>query len=419
VGLAALFLLGAVGLALGCSSLDLLGTRPEASVVGTTDSPAPEAPPVPAPTPLPNVLEEREDVPLSEVNAKLNAAFLQLFFGDPATEAVYFEVGDGTAYVADIASGDVRTDSMAYGMLVTVELDQREVFDQLWAWARQHMRRPEGPGAGLLDWRCEFDGSNCGNSGATDAMTVIASTLLIASRRFGASGRHDYRADALGLLESMTSIEARNGGVVDGVVNCFSPDTALPRLGSLSPAAEVPVDYLMPAFYALFGEHDAPRAEFWGRAAAGARDVLDRVPEPTSGLLPGWVSHEGTPLTGRDAYGSTTSRALFNLALDQLWFGSRALAVENTERLLDFFLAAGVDGYVAEYERSGAPRVDFNTTAHRALVALAAGTSDDPRYDPFLEALLSEPIPTGTYRYYDGMLYILSLLALSGQLTAG
>ena len=35
--------------------------------------------------------------------------------------------GDDTGYVEDIYHEDVRTDSMAYGMLVTVQLDQREV----------------------------------------------------------------------------------------------------------------------------------------------------------------------------------------------------------------------------------------------------------------------------------------------------
>jgi oligosaccharide reducing-end xylanase len=52
-------------------------------------------------------------------------------------------------------------------------------------------------------------------------------------------------------------------------------------------------------------------------------------------------------------------------------------------------------------------------------VALAAGTSESEDYDVFIDALLAEPIPEGTFRYYDGMLYMLSLLVLSGQLTPG
>ena len=33
--------------------------------------------------------------------------------------------------------------------------------------------------------------------------------------------------------------------------------------------------------------------------------------------------------------------------------------------------------------------------------------------------MLDEPVPTGSFRYYDGMLYMISLLVLSGQMTPG
>jgi oligosaccharide reducing-end xylanase len=93
--------------------------------------------------------------------------------------------------------------------------------------------------------------------------------------------------------------------------------------------------------------------------------------------------------------------------------------VEDNERRLDFFLGQGVDTYVSQYTLAGEPLVTFNTAAHLSLVALAAGTSESEDYDVFIDALLAEPIPEGTFRYYDGMLYMLSLLVLSGQLTPG
>jgi oligosaccharide reducing-end xylanase len=363
------------------------------------------------------VLEERQRVPLSVVKAQLNDAFRQLFFGDPQTEAVYFPQGDGTGYIQDIAHGDVRTDSMAYGMLVTVQLDQREIFDELWAWTKRHMLSTSGPSAGLLRWRCATTGRDCSADAATDASSIIATTLLLAERRWGRAGAHSYQAEAEALLASLSAIEERNGGVVDGVVNCFDPNTGLPRASSLQPAAEAPVDYLMPAFYELWARHDGARAEFWRRAAASARVLLAEAAHPDTGLLPEVVTHTGDPVSGRDAYRATTARALLNMALDHLWFGPRGWVVAQNERRLDFFLAQGIDAYVSEYTTAGEPLVDFNTAAHRSLVAVAAGTAPDPRYDAFLQRLVEEPIPTGVYRYYDGMLYILSLLVLSGQMT--
>lgn len=409
-----LVLLAATLLLTGCVSVDVLGARPEEAQAEPEPIPG-----EPGGQDLPNVLEERQRIPLSQVKAQLNDAFRQLFFGDPETEAVFFPQGDGTGYIQDIAHGDVRTDSMAYGMLVTVQLDQRDVFDELWAWAKRHMMSSSGASMGLLRWRCDTSGQNCAMSSATDASSIIATTLLLAERRWGSAGAHEYELDGLALLEALTAIEERNGGVVDGVVNCFDPDTGLPRTSSMMSASEAPVDYLMPAFYEIWARHDVARAAYWRGAAADARALLSQIDHPTTGLLPEVVTHEGTPVPDQDAYRLTTGRALLNMALDHLWFGPHPWVVEQNERRLDFFLEEGVDSYVAEYTVEGEPLIDYNTPSHRSLVAVAAGTTSDERYNVFLERLLEEPIPTGHHRYYDGMLYILSLLVLSGQMTSG
>lgn len=408
-----LVLLAAAALLTGCVSVDVLGARPDEA--GEEPEPIPNEPGEPK---LPNVLEERQRIPLSQVKAQLNDAFRQLFFGDPETEAVFFPQGDGTGYIQDIAHGDVRTDSMAYGMLVTVQLDQRDVFDELWAWTKRYMMSSSGTSAGLLRWRCDRSGQNCAPSNATDASSIIATTLLLAERRWGNAGAHDYEQDGLALLEALVAIEERNGGVVDGVCNSFDPATGLPRTSSLQPAAEVPVDYLMPAFYELWALHDVARATHWKRVASDARALLSQVAHPITGLLPEIITHRGEPVPDHDAYRLTTGRALLNMALDHLWFGPHSWVVEQNERRLDFFLGEGVDTYVAEYTVEGEPLIDYNTPAHRSLVAVSAGTTSDERYNVFLERLLEEPIPTGHHRYYDGMLYILSLLVLSGQMTS-
>lgn len=401
---------------LGCTSLDLLGTRP-APVAGEDRTEEVDAQENPVSTPLPNVLEDRANVSVSQVDAQLNEAFLQLFFGDPETEAVYFDQGDGTAYIMDIANGDVRTDSMAYGLLTTVQLDQREVFDRLWSWVKTHMLMTEGVTAGLLSWRCDVTGTNCETAGATDASSIIATSLFMAEARWGEAGRFDYEEEALALLEVLVAIEERNGGVIDNVKNSFDMEAALPRDGSGAADGQVRVDYLMPAFYEIWATYDEVRATFWRRTAANSRALLYQIAHPSTGLLPGAVDYAGTPVPGQDAYVSTTARALLNVTLDHLWYGPHDEVVEQNRRLLDFFLAEGIDDYKAAYTLDGRELEPFNTAAHRSLVALAAVTVEDPTYDPFIEALWAEPIPTETYRYYDGMLYMLSLLVASGQLS--
>lgn len=407
-----LVLIGAGALLSACSSVDVLGAREQTGEIRDPGQPDPADS-----EDLPNVLEDRYQVPISQVNARLNDAFLQLFFGDPETEAVFFDQGDGTGYIQDIANGDVRTDSMGYGMLVTVQLDHREVFDELWAWTKRYMRSPSGPSEGLLRWRCDTSGENCDASAATDSSSIIVTSLFMAETRWGDAGAHDYGQDAVDLLDAMVGIEARNGGIVDGVVNCFDVSSGLSRVDSMSPEQETAVDYLMPAFYEVWARHDTARAELWERAVESSRDLLSRVSHPSTGLLPEMVSHAGEPIPEHDVYRTTTSRTLFNLALDHLWFGPHDWVVEQNQRRLDFFLREGVDTYVAEYTTDGEALVPFNTAAHRSLVALAAGTTSGGDYDVFVERLLDEPVPSGAFRYYDGMIYMLSLLVLSGQMT--
>jgi oligosaccharide reducing-end xylanase len=47
-----------------------------------------------------------------------------------------------------------------------------------------------------------------------------------------------------------------------------------------------------------------------------------------------------------------------------------------------------------------------------ATIALPEG---DPLIKPFAEDLWNMEVPTGTWRYYDGLLYMLGLLACSGK----
>ena len=47
--------------------------------------------------------------------------------------------------------------------------------------------------------------------------------------------------------------------------------------------------------------------------------------------------------------------------------------------------------------------------------AVASLAAKDPRAKDFVEAIWNAPIPDGQTRYYDGMLYMMSLLHCSGE----
>lgn len=393
------FLVSALLALEGCTSVDVVGSRDKTTPTATT-----------------NILEDRINIPLTKVNRLVNTAYEQLFFGDPDTEAVYRDLGDGSAFIEDINNQDVRTDSMGYGMMVTVQLGDEEVFDKLWQWAKLKMLSKSGPSEGLLNWNCDKSGDSCINSSSTDAMSVIVTALFLAESHFK-NGAHSYGADANSLLDAMVKIEERNGGVVDGVVNSFDLEQAFPRTGSRDPAAEVALDYLMPAFYEMWAKRRPEEKSFWKRVAENSRLLIHGASQPLTGLYPGTVYYTGVPVPGLLNYTATTSRAHLNMALDHLFFGPHDWVVDHNKVLLDFFLAQGVDKYVVEYSLTGEPLVTFNTAAHKSMVALAAGTTLAKRHDPFLQAFVDQATPSGTFRYYDGMMYLLSLLVLSGQFT--
>ena len=100
-----------------------------------------------------------------EIRAKIDAAYKQLFHGDPQTQAIAFAAGRNTngplMYVTDWANHDVRTEGMSYGMMITVQLDKKAEFDALWNWAKTYMyiSDPKHPSNGYFSWSCKTDGT--------------------------------------------------------------------------------------------------------------------------------------------------------------------------------------------------------------------------------------------------------------------
>ena len=71
-----------------------------------------------------------------EIQAKIDAAYSQMFHGDPQTQAIAFAAGSNAngplMYVTDWANHDVRSEGMSYGMMIAVELNKKAEFDAIW-----------------------------------------------------------------------------------------------------------------------------------------------------------------------------------------------------------------------------------------------------------------------------------------------
>ena len=105
--------------------------------------------------------------------------------------------------------------------------------------------------------------------------------------------------------------------------------------------------------------------------------------------------------------------------------GTRRLPSRQlSDRIQKFFAAQGIGAYGPVYTLDGkdlgsTPGLTHEDNSPAGLVGTNAvaglAATDRARAKQFTEALWNTPIPSGQSRYYDGMLYLMSLMHLSGQ----
>ncbi len=370
-----------------------------------------------------------------QVAAKINKAYQHFFGGDPNSQALYYPAGSNAngplAYMPDINNNDVRSEGMSYGMMIAVQLNKKAEFDALWNWSKTYMYHddPMHPTYGFFSWQMRYDGTPMSELPAPDGEEYYAMALFFAAGRWGnGTGIYNYKAEADKLLRHIVHREPITGIVkgrfvreqtvgkevnVEHAMILFSPDSR--RNNMTDPS------YHLPAFYELWARWgpEEDRA-FWERAATASRDFFQRTTHPRTGLAPNYANFDGTPYKsfGRsDAFRHDAWRTASNWAVDWSWWAKDPRERMLSDRIQAFFESQGMDTYLDQYELDGTPLGKAPHPAGlmgtNAVASLAA--TNEPRALKFVEALWNEDIPTGRYRYYDGLLYFMSLLHCSGQ----
>jgi oligosaccharide reducing-end xylanase len=370
--------------------------------------------PLTPPASYPNAFRDVLGKSDAEIAAKIANAFELLFHGDATTQAIYIEVGADQAYILDTLHGDVRTEGLGYGMIVAVELDKRDEFDRLWRYAKGVAQYATGANAGYFRSRC--DSAN-GPVPCVDpfGLQQFTMALLFAHDRWGDNLAIDYAAEAAALLDVMRNKEAQNGGIVDGVTNTFDATTKLAFDVPNTVAATYSRPSIeMPAYYELWSQ--ATGDPFWTDAATAARAYWQRAANADTGLMPTRASFDGTPVSGSDTFEPEGYRTQLNAALDGTWWSRDAWELDESNRLLAFFAGQGIDQYGGEYSLDGLTVIDRLHDGSLVAVNGATGlTATTDSRVPFIDAAWNLPMPTGTPRYYTGILDLLVLLVLSGQ----
>ncbi|WP_086934033.1 glycosyl hydrolase family 8 [Agarilytica rhodophyticola] len=352
-----------------------------------------------------------------EVDNKVLGAYQQLFHGDASSEKVYFEVDNNMAYILAVDSDDIRSEGMSYGMTVAVMMNDQVVFDKLWNFSKTKMQHQTGDRKGYFSWQLQASApfTAIDKNAAPDGEEYFVMALMFASNRWGdGEGIYNYSREANFILDEMVN-KATNATQVP-IINpnynqvIFTPDKRSEAFTDPS--------YHLPAFYELWSRWAIKDNSYWRLVAETSRDFFENAAHPVTGLYTDYANFDGSPKVTSFNPNSHLSafdamRTIQNVAVDYAWFEDDPRSVELANRILTFYNDQG--NYVTVYTHDGVPQVEYRSEGHVAMNAVAALASDLPIAKRFVEDLWQLPIPTGKYRYYNGLLYMLGLLHTSGK----
>ena len=369
----------------------------------------------------------------AEIQQKLERAWSALFHGDPQNESVYYEAGKNEAgplaYILDVGNDDVRSEGMSYGMMIAVQLDKPAEFRALWNWAKTYMqnREPQHPATGYFAWQLKRSGQHIDDMPAPDGEEYFATALYFAAARWGSEGGiFDFKREADELVDRM-----KNRADVSGVVNGKRKTTGTTifnvkeRMVRFTPDASgtdhTDPSYHLPAFYELWARFGPERDRaFWREAAQKSREFFRKAAHPKTGLTPDYAAFDGTPLAAPwdkntvqfryDAW-----RTAMNWSFDYAWWAADAGEKELSDRIQAFFEAQGIERYGNNFTLEGVPTSNSHSLGLVATNAVASLAATQPRAWRFVDELWRASPPSGKWRYYDGMLYLMALLHVSGN----
>ncbi len=366
----------------------------------------------------------------TEVDAKVSEVFHDVFYGP---NKVYFEVGDTMGYVSDIKNHDARTEGMSYGMMIAVQMGEKDIFDRLWRWSKRYMQHKEGPRKGFFAWSCKTDGTHNAEGAASDGELYYITALIFASNRWGNDTGIDYLKEAQYILECVQP------SLLDPATSLitFTPDGFGQRFTDPS--------YHIPAFYEVWARWAGDgRSDYWRECARKSREFLHRCINDTTGLNPDLCNYDGTMLqfparpgqrprrNGGSNFRYDSWRVPMNIALDYEWScADREWQQQYGEKIQDFFYSQGIDTFFDQYRTDGSlPEGDeileaggFRKLRHSiGLVATTAAASTMCSHEKsreFVDALWKarhEPFEDGYFdAYYDGLLRLFAFMHLSGR----
>lgn len=367
----------------------------------------------------------------AEIDAKVNQVYHDLFEGP---DRIYFEVGDSMGYVSDLKNHDARTEGLSYGMMVAVQLDKKDVFDRIWRWSVKYSQHQSGPREAYFGWSINPETLKMNSPGsASDGELYFVTSLIFASNRWGNDTGIDYYAEARRILDAMWAKDGTDD--IHNIINVEHKQISFVPEGNGYNWTDP--SYHLPAFMEVWADFaNDGHEQFYRDCADTSRVFLHRACNPVTGLNYDYSNFDGSTFSRGwmpAAFRYDSWRVPMNITMDYVWFRKDKNWQEDYARRFQGFLRSqGIDDFVDQYNTDGT-KPDFILQAggfrklRHSLGLIATATSlslvdeVDPEFD-FVHKLWNEklePYEDGYFDpYYDGLLYLFSLMHLSGKYQA-
>ena len=201
----------------------------------------------------------------------------------------------------------------------------------------------------------------------------------------------------------------------------MEPDYYMPRFTAGVGPNSTDASYHLPGFYELFARWGpAEDREYWAKAADVSRDMFPKVVGASTGLSPDRNNFDETQILGRDgqptAFGYDSWRTVSNWSVDYSWWHKAPQERVLSDRVQKFLIGQGISTFPDRYTLDGKPLSSRHSTGMLAA-ATVGGLAATPgsTEKAFVAELWRTPIPVGEQRYFDGMLYLMSMLHCSGN----
>lgn len=289
--------------------------------------------------------------------------------------------------------GDAVSESVGYGMIVSLYANDQETFNKIWSAANKHMWNGK-----YYDWQLLPDGKmNYG--AATDAEEDVILMLLFAQKLVDAGKWQPYTDNGRGYLDHAKTM-----------MNSMWATQQITGMGTLAPGAGwggedfVNAGYFSPAWYKIFAKYDS--SHDWNKVVDRSYEIIANSPAYALGMVPDWMSPSGQigMSLGYNAYFKGSAffkdaiRILWRVAVDAIWFDDERAKkfLENSMKFInekggaaaaDFFQ---LDGNLLPEEDVWTDMMGGTITRHRrehspltigmwSTAAMAVGTDDDKK----------------------------------------